>query len=93
MNKTFRSCLVPHCIVYSVQQVFAQDIKSPHHLPVKTIGRRSNIIFLYTLVPIHLRVLEWGKGSENEEVFSPTDLDCRAVVPHCKRSRCQRALF
>ncbi|HLK29618.1 MAG TPA: alpha-L-fucosidase [Puia sp.] len=74
-NKCF--AFLCFCIVAISMQ--AQTIKPLPPLPAARQLQHSNMEF-YMFVhfgPNTFTDLEWGKGTEHEEVFNPTNLDCR----------------
>lgn len=74
-----KKILIFICICCAVIIVSAQSVKSPGPLPSQRQLRWQDMEF-YLFAhfgPNTFTDLEWGKGTEHEEVFNPTQLNCR----------------
>src|SRR5277367_2983555 len=66
-------------IAGSFTKLVAQQVKPFGPLPAKRQSQWQDAEFYLFLHfgPNTFTDLEWGKGTETEEVFNPTELDCR----------------
>jgi alpha-L-fucosidase len=66
-------------LLYSGSFVFSQSVASVGPLPsARQIRWQDSNFYLFVhFGPNTFTNVEWGKGSENADVFNPTELDCR----------------
>ena len=67
------------CVFYVLSNAFSQPVSPVGPLPsaVQQKWQDANFYLFMHFGPNTFTDLEWGKGSEKEEVFNPTSLDCR----------------
>ncbi|MBS1598955.1 MAG: alpha-L-fucosidase [Bacteroidetes bacterium] len=74
-----KTLIITTCIVFFFLISFAQtsDLKNPVPSDRQLEWNKMEYYFFVHFGPNTFTDLEWGKGTEHEEVFDPSQLDCR----------------
>ena len=89
LNRIASLLFLPLFFISSLSS-FSQSTQRPKPSPVQQQWMGMEFYLFAHFGPNTFTDLEWGKGSEKEEVFNPTNLDCKQWCRIAKGGWCQR---